>query len=305
MNKAASVKARLRNLARKQGRSYQDLLQIYALERTIYRLSLSPHKDKFTLKGGIFLYALFEGRFPRSTTDIDLLGQRISNEKESLEKVFYDIFSVDTDDGMRFDLESMNLRTIADAKQYPGTRITITAYIERTRLSVTVDVGFGDCITPERVQMEFPVLLNDPEPVVFAYSKESVIAEKLEAIASLGFLTSRYKDFYDIFLLSRFFPFNGTTLQAAIGETFRNRGTPMEEIVAFEKQFISDSLHKRRWAAFAKKKNITFDTSLEEVMSQIKSFLIPVLEALQRDEIFASHWEPDDLSWKFRRVGQR
>ena len=148
MNKAASAKARLRNLAEKQGRSYQDLLQIYALERTIYRLSISPHKDKFTLKGGIFLYALFEGRFPRSTTDIDLLGQKISNEKESLEKVFYDIFSVDTDDGIRFDLESMNLRTIADAKKYPGTRVTITSYMERTRLSVTVDVGFGDCITP-------------------------------------------------------------------------------------------------------------------------------------------------------------
>jgi len=191
MNKAASVTARLRNLAEKQGRSYQDLLQIYALERAIYRLSLSPHKDKFTLKGGIFLYALFEGRFPRSTTDIDLLGQRISNEKESLEKAFYDIFSINTEDGIRFDLESMNLRTIADAKKYPGTRVSITAYMERTRLSVTVDVGFGDCITPERVQMEFPVLLNDPQPVVFAYSKESVIAEKLEAMASLGFLTSR------------------------------------------------------------------------------------------------------------------
>ena len=298
MNKAASVKARLRNLAEKQGRSYQDLLQIYALERAIYRLSLSPHKDKFTLKGGIFLYALFEGRFPRSTTDIDLLGQRISNEKESLEKAFYDIFSINTDDGIRFDLESMNLRTIADAKKYPGTRVTITAYMERTRLSVTVDVGFGDCITPERVQMKFPVLLNDPQPVVFAYSKESVIAEKLEAMASLGFLTSRYKDFYDIFLLSRFFRFNGTTLQAAIRETFRNRGTHMRDIVAFENQFISDSLHKRRWTAFAKKKNTTLDTSLEEVIGQIKNFLIPVLEALQRDEIFASQWEPDDLSWK-------
>ena len=298
MNKAASVKARLRNLAQKQGRSYQDLLQIYALERTIYRLSLSPHKDRFTLKGGILLYALFEGRFPRSTTDIDLLGQRISNEKESLERSFRDIFSINTDDGIRFDLESMNLRTIAGAKQYPGTRVTITAYMERTRLSIAVDVGFGDCITPERVQMEFPVLLNDPEPVIFAYSKESVIAEKLEAIASLGLLTSRYKDFYDIFLLSRFFPFDGTKLQAAIGETFRNRGTPMEEIVAFEKQFISDSLHNRRWTAFAKKKNTTFDASLEEVIGQIKNFLIPVLESLKIDEIFDLHWEPDDLSWK-------
>jgi len=298
MNKAASAKARPRNLAEKQGRSYQELLQIYALERTIYRLSLSTHRDKFTLKGGIFLYALFEGRFPRSTTDIDLLGQRISNEKESLEKVFHEVFSLNADDGIRFDLESMNLRTIADAKQYTGTRVTITAYMERTKLSITVDVGFGDCITPERVQMEFPVLLNDPEPVVFAYSKESVIAEKLEAIASLGFLTSRYKDFYDIFLLCKSFRFDGTTLQAAIKETFRNRSTPIENIVAFENQFISDSLHERRWTAFAKKKKTTLDASLEEVIGQIKNFLIPLLEASQRDEIFASHWEPDELSWK-------
>ncbi len=99
-------------------------------------------------------------------------------------------------------------------------------------------------------------------------------------------------------MLSRFFPFDGTKLQAAIGETFRNRGTPMEEIVAFEKQFISDSLHNRRWTAFAKKKNTTFDASLEEVIGQIKNFLIPILESLKIDEIFDLHWEPDDLSWK-------
>ena len=261
MNKAASTKARLRNLSERQGRSYQELLQTYALERTIYRLSISPYKEEFTLKGGIFLYLLFDGNFPRSTTDIDLLGQRINNEKEALRQVFSEVFSTSVDDGIRFDLESMNVRTIAELKHYPGTRTTITAYMERTRLSITIDIGFGDCVTPERIEMGFPVLLDDPEPVVFAYSKESVVAEKLEAIVSLGFLNSRYKDFYDIFLLSRSYPFDGTLLQAAIRETFTNRNTPIEEIVAFEDQFISDSIHQRRWMAFAKKKKIMFDIS--------------------------------------------
>ena len=181
MNKAASTKARLRNLARRQGRSYQDLLQIYALERTVYRISISPYKDRFTLKGGILLYALFEGEFPRSTTDIDLFGQKVSNEKAFIRKVFSDVFSMNADDGINFDLESLSLRTISELNQYPGIRVTITAYMERTRLSITVDIGFGKCRSRERIQMEFPVLLNDPEPVIFVYSKEEVIAEKLEA----------------------------------------------------------------------------------------------------------------------------
>jgi len=298
MNKAASTKARLRNLARKQGRSYQDLLQIYALERTIYRLSISPHKDEFALKGGILLYALFEGEFPRSTTDIDLFGQKISNEEAFIQKAFSDVFSMNADDGIDFDLESLSLRAISKLKQYPGIRVTITAYMERTRLSVTVDIGFGNCRKRERIQMEFPVLLNDPEPVIFVYSKEEVIAEKLEAIASLGFVNSRYKDFYDIFVLSRSFPFDGTALQAAIQETFTTRNTPMKNIVAFEDQFITDPLHQRRWAAFAKKKRIAFDVSLDEVMSHIKEFMNPLLEASQKEEIFSFHWQPDDQSWK-------
>jgi len=186
MNKAASVKGQLRNLAQTQNRSFQEILQSYALERTIYRLSISPYDRRFTLKGGVFLYGLFSGNFPRSTADIDLLGHHISNEINTLKGIFSNIFAIICDDELDFDLNSLEIHPIAVTKAYPGARLTIICYLERTKILVAIDIGFGDAPIPNKTKMDFPVLLNDPIPQVYVYSKESVIAEKLEAIVSLG-----------------------------------------------------------------------------------------------------------------------
>jgi len=298
VNKAASIKNRLKNLAQSQGRSYQNLLQTYALERTIYRLSISPYIKQFTLKGGIFLYGLFEGDFPRSTADIDLLGQHVSNDIDTLKAIFLTIFSISCDDGLDFALDTFDIRPITILKVDPGARLTITANLERTKILVTVDIGFGDQIIPEQVQMDFPVLLNDPVPKIYGYSKESVIAEKLEAITSLGNVNSRYKDFFDIFILAHFFSFSGELLQKAILETFTQRQTPFQPLIAFEDSFIEDPIHQRRWKAFITKKNVQTEAAFSEVIACLKIFLIPIIQSLQENKSFTQTWNPSKQSWE-------
>lgn len=192
---AESVKARLKNVAIETGRTFQDLLGSYGMERTLYRLSVSEYREKFTLKGGIFLYALYDGDYPRATTDIDLLAKGIGNDIEAMKTVFAHIFSITTDDPLKFDLESLEVKAITEFKEYHGANVSIIAFLDRTRIPVSIDIGFGDVIYPDRVLMDFPVLLSEDAPEVYAYSLYSSIAEKFEAIVSLGYDNSRFKDF--------------------------------------------------------------------------------------------------------------
>lgn len=230
MTNAISVKDKLKNLAKKEGRTMQDVLVSYALERTIYRISVSNYSSRFTLKGGIFLYALFDGNFTRVTRDIDLLAKNISNKAEKMKEVFEEMFSIEYSDALNFDLSSLKVVNITEFKEYHGVNISITTYLDKTRIPVSIDVGFGDVIYPERVLMDFPVLLDMDEPKVYAYSIYSVIAEKFEAIVSLGLANGRYKDFYDIFFLSEIFELDGTKLRNAIKETFSQRVTESNRI---------------------------------------------------------------------------
>lgn len=199
MTNAISVKDRLKKQAIEDGKTMQDKLVTYGLERTIYRLSVSNYVERFTLKGGIFLYALFNGEYARATMDIDLLAQRIPNDAEEMKKVFNDIFSIECDDALRFDLNTLEVINITEFKEYHGVNVSIMGYLDRTKVPVSIDIGFGDVVYPERVKMEFPVLLDMEVPQVYAYSIYSVIAEKFEAFVSLGLANGRYKDFYDIY----------------------------------------------------------------------------------------------------------
>ena len=210
MISATSIKDRLKNQAAAGGKTFQEALTAYGLERTAYRLSMSDYVERFTLKGGIFLYALFEGEFTRTTRDIDLLANNMPNNVEDMEKVFKSIFSIKCDDAIRYDLNTLNVRDITDFKEYHGVNVSIMAYLDRTRVPVSIDVGFGDIIYPGRVKMEFPVLLDMDAPEIYAYSVSSVIAEKFEAIVSLGDANSRYKDFYDIYILAGRYNLEGT-----------------------------------------------------------------------------------------------
>ena len=157
MNNVASVKDRLKNKSIATGKTVQELLTAYGLERTIFRLSKSQYASNFTLKGGIFLYAVFNGNYSRATTDIDLLAQKISNDVEDMKAVFSDVFSLDVDDPLRFDLDSLDVRPITEFKDYHGVNVSIMAYLDRTRIPISIDIGFGDVIVPERVMIDFPL----------------------------------------------------------------------------------------------------------------------------------------------------
>ena len=297
MISAISVKDRLKNQAKEDGRTMQDELVTYGLERTIYRLSISEYAERFTLKGGIFLYALFDGNFARATMDIDLLAQHIPNDAEEMKSVFKNIFSIEYDDALRFDLDSLNVNDITEFKEYHGVNVSITAYLDRTKVPVSIDIGFGDIVYPERMKMNFPVLLDMEAPEVYAYSIYSVIAEKFEAFVSLGLANGRYKDFYDIYVLSENYDLDGEELRNAIKETFAHRGTSFDDIVAFELEFIEDTVRQNRWNSFIKKKKAMVKVDFAEVIEQSKRLLMPIVESINKNEDFRLKWSQNKKEW--------
>lgn len=293
---AESAKARIKNFAVKSGHTFQEALIYYGLERTIYRISISKYTDHFVLKGGIFLYAIFERNYERATTDVDLLARRISNSGEEMKAVFQDILSQDVDDALRFDLNTITVEDITEFKEYHGLHISVIGYLDKTRIPIGIDIGFGDVIYPDAMKMEFPVILDMDPPKVTVYSLESSIAEKLETIIKNGYLNSRYKDFYDIYVLSQKYTFEYSDLRNAMMETFENRKTPMTmDSAAFGEEFINDSMHRSRWKSFLKKKRALIQVSLDEVMDRIEVFAYPLIEGTENA---ALTWDPEEGCWK-------
>ncbi|MCQ4637381.1 nucleotidyl transferase AbiEii/AbiGii toxin family protein [Anaerovorax odorimutans] len=297
MTSATSVKDRLKKQAVKDGKTMQDKLVTFGLERTVYRISVSSYAKRFTLKGGIFLYTLFDGKYARATVDIDLLAHHIPNNVDEIKKIFKDIFSIQCDDAIRFDLDTLEVINITEFKEYHGVKVSVMGYLDRTKVPVSIDIGFGDVIYPERMKMEFPVLLDMEAPEVYAYSIYSVIAEKFEAFVSLGLANSRYKDFYDIYVLADRYDLDGSELKNAIVETFCHRGTGFDDIVAFETDFTEDVTRQSRWKAFTKKKSALVQVDFKETMALIKTLLMPVAEAIQSNSPFDMKWSKDSKSW--------
>lgn len=299
MISAASVKDRLKNQAAASGKTFQEALTAYGLERTVYRLSISEYKERFTLKGGIFLYVLFDGEFARATRDIDLLAKNMPNNVEDMKRVFENIFSTECDDALKFDQDTLNVRNITEFKEYHGVNVSIMAYLYRTRVPVSIDIGFGDVIYPGRVRMNFPVLLDMDVPEIYAYSISSVIAEKFEAIVSLGDANSRYKDFYDIYILADRYDFDGTELKEAVKETFEHRDTGFDDIFAFKNDFLASEIHQSRWRAFLKRKKALVNVELEDVVRLIKTMLLPIVDSIIRGKEYSlTTWDHTSRSWK-------
>lgn len=298
MISAASVKARLKNQAVASGKTMQEVLTAYGLERTVFRLSVSEYTERFTLKGGIFLYALFDGEYARVTRDIDLLAKNMPNSVEDIRIVFEDIFSIECDDALNYDLSTLKIQEKSEFKKYHGVRVSIVAYLDRTKIPISIDVGFGDAIYPGRVKMEFPTLLDMEVPEIYAYSIYSAIAEKFEAIVSLGDANSRYKDFYDIFILAGRYELLGVELKEAISETFERRGTSFVDLFAFEEGFMDSDIHQRRWKAFLKKKKAMIEVDLIEVIMLLRKLLLPVVDSIENDTEFSSVWDNESLKWE-------
>ncbi len=269
----------------------------YGLERTIFRLSKSRYASNFTLKGGIFLYAVFDGSYSRATTDIDLLAQRISNDVDDMKAVFTDIFSLDVDDPLCFDLDSLEVHTITEFKEYHGVNVSIMAYLDRTRIPISIDIGFGDVIVPKRVMIDFPVVLMDEKPRIYAYSLCSSVAEKFEAIVSLAYDNSRFKDYYDLYVLATSHDFPGTEMVEAVRKTFENRHSSLNEIVAFEAGFADNPLRQSRWNAFVKKKKALLPITLQETIIMIQKFMLPVANAVLGNSKYDASWSHEQQNW--------
>ena len=225
-NIAASVKARLQNIAKEGGNTFAELLQRYVMERFLYRLSQSDYADKFVLKGAL-LFAVWEAEYERRTTmDIDLLGFT-DNSLDHLEHIAQTVCkTVVEDDGIQFDMENINTKRIKEDADYEGVRIRTFAYLERSRIPLQVEIGFGDALVPDAVSAILPVILDFPAPQLRCYQQLTVIAEKFQAMIKLGNLNSRMKDFYDIWNIIQHEEISGAELQKACVATFEHRKTP-------------------------------------------------------------------------------
>ncbi|MDA8180235.1 MAG: nucleotidyl transferase AbiEii/AbiGii toxin family protein [Deltaproteobacteria bacterium] len=290
---AASVRQRLLNIARDKGRPFNEVLQYFAMERFLYRLGKSDHGRKFILKGALMLVA-WEAPLARSTKDIDLLG-RMNNTIEDVVDAIKVVCSLEViPDGMLFDVKSVVGQRIAEEADYEGVRVRFRGTLGNARITMQVDVGFGDAVIPGPAEVDYPTLLDLPAPRLLGYSQESAIAEKFETMVKLGILNSRMRDFFDIWLLSRQFEFNGQTLSDAIRETFTRRGTEVYvSPVALTKAFSDDPGKISQWRAFVRKSRIpTIPESLGDAVAHIALFLGPMAEALSRENPFFGNWHP-------------
>ena len=247
-NMAASVRDRLMQLSRARKEDFNLVLIRYAMERLLYRLSRSMHESTFILKGAI-LFTVWSGHPHRATKDIDLLGTG-EPDLGRLAQIFRDVCSLSVeDDGIVFEATSVTAARIKEDADYEGVRVRLTGKLGSARLDLQVDIGFGDAVTPTPKTIDFPVLLGSPAPRLRAYPRETVVAEKFEAMVQLGIANSRMKDFFDLSFLARTFEFDGTVLTKAIVATFARRGTsiPVEEPLAFTKTFAEDPQKKAQW----------------------------------------------------------
>lgn len=293
-NVAASVRQRLLNLSRATREDFQLTLTRYAVERLLYRLSNSEHRDTFVLKGAM-LFALWTGSMHRPTRDLDLLGFG-DPDAERLRAIFSSLCSLDvTDDGLSFDAGSITVEAIREDQEYAGQRVRLDVTLGQARIDLQVDVGFGDAITPPAETVEYPTLLGTEPPVLRAYPRETVVAEKLDAIVTLGMANSRMKDLFDLLVLARTFSFEGETLCAAIAATFGRRSTsfPDRAPVAFTDVFARNEAKRKQWAAFSKRSGLAGDDlDLERVVKELARFLGEPLAAAASGDPFALSWHP-------------
>jgi predicted nucleotidyltransferase component of viral defense system len=291
-NMGFSVKERLKNKASTQKRTFNDILNFYTMERILYRISKSEFADKFILKGALMFRFWDFDKF-RPTQDIDLLG-KTDNSENNIKEIFKNIIMTEVeDDGLVFFPDSIETTLIKEDADYHGVRVTFQGKLDTAKIDMQIDVGFDDVIYPEPQSIKYPVILNFPNPDLFAYTKESVVAEKFEAMVQLGNQNSRMKDFYDIWILSNNFQFEIKGLSEAVRRTFEHRKTDFtEEIIAFTDEF--STLKQIQWKAYRNKiRQPDIPESFKEIMDEIAKFLKPVLGKGNKN----LKWDPKIREW--------
>lgn len=293
---AAAVRNALRARAKQEDRRVDELLQYYAMERFLYRLSISPERERFILKGALLL-RVWDTLDTRATRDIDMLG-RLANDPSVIRGSIEQICAQDApDDGVAFDTADLQLETITEDADYLGVRVRFLASIGSARQVMRLDVGFGDAALVQD-DLVYPTLLDHPAPVLRGYAPESSIAEKYQAMVKLGLVNSRMKDYYDIWLLSRQFAFEGRKLQQAIEQTFGRRATPLEEDpLGLRMVFAEDPTKRSQWQGFVRRARIDDAPGLTEAVAAASNLLLPPTRASLVGEIFKQTWHPSGF-WK-------
>jgi len=275
---------------------FNELLQRFVIERFVYRLSKGSHADRFILKGALML-SVWSGPVSRPTMDIDLLG-KIENSLEEIKSVMRDACKMEVDDdGMFFDEETVSAARMTEDAEYEGVRVRIQGNLGNARVSLEIDIGFGDVIIPGPGKVIYPALLEFPSPELNGYPMETTIAEKYQAMVKLGVLNSRMKDFYDIWMLSRMFEFNGEVLAEAIEKTFINRKTDLTSDPAiFDPSFGRDDIRQIQWQGFISKSRLSnVPEDFGDVVANVKMFLEPPARSLIDRRKFQSTWKASGL----------
>lgn len=300
-NMAASVHDRLLNLAKQRGEDFNFVLTRYAIERLMYRLGRSKHRDNFILKGAT-LFHVWGITAHRATKDVDLLGKG-KNTPAQLVKVFREVIETDVDpDGLSFLISTLEAALISLEAEYKGVRVTMTARLGNARIAMQVDVGFGDAVVPRPALTTLPVLLDLPAPRIKAYAKETVVAEKLHAMVHLGLLNSRMKDYFDLWLMAGSFEFDGKELSTAIVATFKRRQTAVPTRVpdGISDEFVKDKTKQTQWAGFVRRVAHQHQgVRLKDVVVLLREFLLPILAASSRS-VEDAHWTPQ-AGWNASR----
>jgi hypothetical protein len=293
-NLPASIRNRLFALAKSRGEDFQVVLTQYGLERVMHRIGQSPYREQFVLKGAM-LFSLWSEEAHRATRDLDLLG-RGASEITHLEAVFQEIMRMEVEaDGLEFVEASLRGARIREDQEYEGVRVQFEVRLASARIPVQIDVGFGDAITPAAEEIVYPSLLNLSQPRLLAYPRETVVAEKFQAMVQLGIANSRMKDFYDLWVMSERFEFAGVLLAEAIRRTFARRGTaiPVEAPLALTSEYAEDATKQKQWAGFINRLKLsTKDLTLPEVIDALREFLQPVAAAVATDTDFNRVWRP-------------
>lgn len=293
-NLATSVRQRLLNLARKRDEDPNLVLARYAIERLLYRLSISPYSERFVLKGAL-LFAVWTGQMHRPTRDLDILGYG-DNSEEALATIFQQLCMSDAPaDGLQFDAEAIKVSEIREDQEYGGHRVRVLVRLGNARIQLHVDIGIGDTVVPAPHSVAYPVLLQgSPVPRLRVYPKETVIAEKLHAMTVLGKANSRMKDFYDLWVMARQFSFDGPLLVKAVTATFERRDTPVPAAkpVALTNEFARDPAKQVQWQAFLNRSRLDANSpGLEQVIGELGDFLLPVIGAVGNAD-FSQNWFP-------------
>lgn len=274
MSTANAISMKLLMYSRKYKVNHQMILIRFFHERLLFRVSVSEFKNHLLLKGGNLLYSI-QGNTARPTVDIDFSGNKISNDIEEIKKMFLQILAIETNDGIIFNAETLHASEINEQNQYTGVRVKVIAQLANIKQNIQIDIGFGDVITPAPQTLHYPILLEDFEvPVIQAYTIETAIAEKLQAIIILAQLNSRMKDFYDIYSLLKSEKINLEVVNEAITQTFNNRNTPVNfDSIVFKEEFYTDASRLKMWNAFLTKikaDNISFETVIKTIEQLVK-----------------------------------